>query len=97
MLNLSNKLPFFKLTKTEFINELETSNKYIKNKLADLKFSKYIQAHANETSIINKCRYHNVEDCHDFIMKNNLNKTNTSARHTNIVHMNIRSYRQTLW
>ena len=92
MANLSNMLPFFRLTKTEFINELETTNKYIKTKLADMKFSKYIQAHTHSNSITSKCRYHNIEDCNDFIMKNNLQTANNiGTMYTNIVHMNIRS------
>ena len=92
MVNISNILPFFKLTKTEFINELETTNKYIKTKLADLKFSKYIKAHTNNNCITSKCRYHNIEDCTDYITKNNIQNTNiTGTKYTNIVHMNIRS------
>ena len=86
-------LPFYKLNKTEFINTLETTNKYIKDKLSDTKFTKYIQAHiVNNHSVTNKCRYLNIDEIEDYLKKGNSKKAdNIGTKSTNIVHFNIRS------
>lgn len=88
---MANTLPFFKLNKTEFMNMLETTNKYIKTRLNDTKFTKYIQAHtANNNNITNRCKYYNIEDVEDYITPNQSPNT-IGTKSTNIVHFNIRS------
>ncbi len=86
-------LPFYKLTKTEFLNELETTNKYIQTRLADQKFNKYIQTHTPQSNIItNKCKYHEIENIKEFLNKQNKNlPKHIGNAQTNIVHFNIRS------
>ena len=40
---------------------LETTNKYIKTRFNDTKFTKYIQAHtANNNNITSRCKYYNI-------------------------------------
>ena len=90
---MAAKLPFYKLTKTELLQELETTNKYIKERLTDQKFNKYIQTHTPQSNILtNKCKYLNIEELHEFINRSKKNQpTHIGNTQTNVVHFNIRS------
>ena len=90
---MAAKLPFYKLTKTELLQELETTNKYIKERLTDQKFNKYIQTHTPQSNILTKkCKYLNIEELHEFINRSKKNQpTHIGNTQTNVVHFNIRS------
>ena len=90
---MANLLPFYKLTKTELINELQTTNKYIQTRLTDLNFNKYVKNHiAHRNVITSRFNYHNIEEINAFINRNNSKLPNhIGTTQTNIVHFNIRS------
>jgi hypothetical protein len=90
---MANNLPFYKLPKTEFLNVLETTNKYIQSRLTDQKFNKYIQTHTPQSNILtSKCKYHNIEEMNKFLNKKSKNlPSHIGNTQTNRVHFNIRS------
>ena len=88
-----NAPPFYKLTKTELLKELQSTNKYIQAKLTDMNFTKFIQAQTPQSNILtNKCRYHDIEDIQLFLNneKGMCKTTSIGKTHTNIVHFHIR-------
>ena len=90
---MAQHLPFYKLNKTEFLQELETTSKYIKERLADSKFTKFIKSQVPQTSLsTSRCKYLNVEEIETYLNKPNKNPMiNTGNTQTNILHLNIRS------
>ena len=90
---MAANLPFYKLTKTEFLHELENTNKYIKERLTDSKFNKFIQTHTPQSNLLtNKCKYLNVEEIFEYINRTKKNHpAHIGNTHTNVVHFNIRS------
>ena len=72
---MAANLPFYKLTKTEFLHELENTNKYIKERLTDSKFNKFIQTHTPQSNVLtNKCKYLNVEEIFEYINRTKKNQ-----------------------
>ena len=90
---MANQLPFYTLTKTDFLNELQTTNKYVQSRLTDLNFNKYVKNHTAQRNVItSRCNYHNIDEIKNFINRNN-NKlpSHIGITQTNMVHFNIRS------
>ena len=86
-------MPFHKLNKNEFLQELETTSKYIKERLADSKFTKFIKSQFPQSSLTtSRCKYLNVEEVESYLNKPTKNPSiNTGNTQTNILHLNIRS------
>ena len=63
-------MPFHKLNKNEFLQELETTSKYIKERLADSKFTKFIKSQFPQSSLTtSRCKYLNVEEVETYLNK----------------------------
>ncbi len=90
---MASQLPFYKLTKAELLNEIQTTNQKIQEQLNNQNFTKYIQSQTPQSTIMTKkCKYYNIEDIPKLTNKaNSKQKATRSNTQTNIVHFNIRS------
>ena len=48
---MANQLPFYTLTKTDFLNELQTTNKYVQSRLTDQNFNKHVKKHIAQRNV----------------------------------------------